>query len=75
MPTTQELFEQAESLPVEDRAMLVDSLLRTLNQPDPAIDREWAAVAEKRLQELRDGKVEPIPAEDVFAEARKRLGE
>jgi hypothetical protein len=29
-------------------------------------------VAERRLREMRDGKVREIPAEEVFARARQR---
>ena len=45
MPATRDLIAQAMSLPVEDRALVVDSLLRSLNPPDSDIDRKWAAVA------------------------------
>jgi len=73
MPSTKELIEQAESLPLEDRALVVDSLLRTLNQPDPEVDAKWAQIAERRLAELRTGRVKAIPGEEVFAKARERF--
>ena len=31
----------------------------------------WLDVAERRLQEMRDGKVREIPAEEVFARGRE----
>jgi len=34
MPSAKEIVKQAESLPIEDRLLVVDSLLRTLNPPD-----------------------------------------
>lgn len=64
--TTQDLIREAESLPVEERALLVDSLLRSLNQTDSEIDRKWAEVAARRLEELRSGMVQSIPGEVVF---------
>ena len=73
MPSTAEIIRDAESLPVEERALVVDSLLRSLNPPDPAIDREWAAVAKRRLEELRCGRVKPVPGEEVFAKIRQRF--
>ena len=73
MPTTQEIIQEAQSLPVEERALIVDSLLRSLNPPDPAIDREWAAVAKRRLAELRAGRSKPVPGEQVFAAIRERF--
>ena len=67
------LIEEALSLPVEERAVIADSLLRSLNVPNPDIDAKWAEVAKKRLQELRSGKVKPIPGEEVFSEVTNRL--
>jgi putative addiction module component (TIGR02574 family) len=71
--TTKKLIEEALSLPVEERALVVDSLLRSLNTPEISIDTQWAEVARKRLQELRSGAVKPIPGDEVFAKALERL--
>lgn len=73
MPSTAEIIHEAESLPVEERALVVDFLLRSLNPPDPEIDRKWASVAKRRLEELRSGRVKPIPGEEVFAGIRQRF--
>ncbi len=62
-----ELIDQAEALPVEERALVVDSLLRSLNPPESRIDEKWALVARKRLEDIRSGAVKTIPGEDVFA--------
>ena len=62
-----ELIDEAEALPVEERALVVDSLLRSLNPPESGIDQKWATVAQKRLKEVRSGAVETVPGEDVFA--------
>ncbi len=35
-----EIIQEAASLPVEERAIVIDSLLRTLNPPDTEIERE-----------------------------------
>jgi len=69
--TMKELIEEVTSLPVEERAIVADSILRTLNPPDADIDRKWAQVAQRRLAELRSGKVKPIPGEQVFAKVWK----
>ena len=73
MPSTADIIREAESLPVEERTLVVDSLLRSLNPPDPEIDRKWAAVAKRRLDELRSGRVEPVPGDEVFAKIRQRF--
>jgi len=73
MPNTAQIIQEAESLPVEERTVVVDSLLRSLNPPDPEVDRKWSAVAKRRLEDLRSGRVKPIPGEEVFARIRQRL--
>ena len=70
---TKKLIEEALSLPVEERAIIADSLLRSLNMPDATIDAKWAEVARRRLQELRSGKVKPIPGDEVFSEILGRF--
>ena len=57
----------AEPLPVEERAPIVDSLLRSLNPPESEIDRKWAIAAKDRLEQIRSGSAETIPGEGVFA--------
>lgn len=66
------LLDEAISLPVEERAHLVDCLLQTLNPPDGAHAAAWAAAARRRFDELRSEKVVAIPGESVFARIRQR---
>ena len=73
MRTTGKLIEQALSLPVEERALIAHSLLRSLNVPDTSIDTKWTEVAKRRLQELRSEKVKPIPGDEAFSEVLKRF--
>ena len=74
MHSTIELIEEATSLPVEERTMIVDSLLKSLNTPDPELDLQWAKVAQRRFDDLKSGKVKGIPGNIVFANIRKRFG-
>ncbi len=68
-----EIIDEAAALPVEKRAMVVDSLLRSMNAPDPETDRQWASVAKRRLDELRSGRVKAVPGDEVFARVRARF--
>ena len=63
---TRQLIEEAVSLPVEQRALVVDSLLRSLSLTDPEVDEQWYAVAKRRLEELRSRGVDATPASQVF---------
>ena len=66
-----ELIDEVVSLPVEERARLVDTLLRSLNAPESAIDSAWMEVARRRLDEIRSGAVQAIPGEEVLARVRR----
>lgn len=70
---TKDLIAEAISLPVEERAMVVDSILKSLNPLESDIDKRWAAVAKQRLKELRSGEVEVIPGEEVFKKIWERF--
>jgi putative addiction module component (TIGR02574 family) len=68
-----DLIAEAISLPVEERAIVVESILKSLNPPEAEIDQKWADVAKQRLSALRTGEVEPIPGEEVFNRIWKRF--
>jgi putative addiction module component (TIGR02574 family) len=70
---TKQLIDEAVSLPVEKRALVIDSLLRSLNQPESEIDKIWAKEAKRRLNELRSGRVKAIPGEEVFKKVWDRF--
>lgn len=73
MHGTKDIIQEVAALPVEERILVVDSILRTLNLPNPDIDKEWVGVAKRRLDELRAGRVKPVPGYLVFARIRERF--
>ena len=70
---TNDLISEVTSLPIEERAMVADCILRSLNPPESDIDSRWAAVAKRRLTELQTGQVQAVPGDEVFTEIRKRF--
>lgn len=72
---TKELIDEAVSLPVEDRARIVDSLLQSLNQIQSGIDNAWLQIAQQRLAEIRQGKTGVADGKAVFDNIWKRFGE
>ncbi|MBI4651962.1 addiction module protein [Candidatus Desantisbacteria bacterium] len=70
---TKDLIAEAISLPVEERAMFVDSLLKSLNPPESEIDKKWVLVAKRRIEELRSGRVETVQGEEVFKKIWSRF--
>lgn len=73
MLSTNEIIQEAESLPAEELAVVVDTLLRSLNRQDASIDKQWATVAQRRFDELRSGNVAAISAEAVLARLQRRF--
>ncbi|MFY9621990.1 MAG: addiction module protein [Pyrinomonadaceae bacterium] len=68
-----DIIKDALSLPPGARAMLADHLLESLDWDEQKeIDEAWAAEAERRMQEIRDGKVQTIDGEEVMRELRTR---
>jgi putative addiction module component (TIGR02574 family) len=63
---SKDLLEQAMALKPDERFMIVEGLLKSLDEPDRKIDEIWAEEAEKRLKAYREGKLEGIPMEEVF---------
>jgi putative addiction module component (TIGR02574 family) len=69
--TAEDLLAAALKLPLVERAAFADRLLRSLDDlPEPERRQLWLDVAERRLQEMREGKVKEIPAAEVFARGR-----
>jgi putative addiction module component (TIGR02574 family) len=69
----EEIIGAAMTLPPNTRAMLANHLLESLDAPNqPSLDEQWAAEAERRVQEIVAGQVQTIPAETIFRELRAR---
>lgn len=64
------LSDQARKLSPAERIELVDDILASLDEPDPNIDRLWAAEAEDRLAAYRRGEIKAIPLQEVLAKYR-----
>ena len=63
-----EILSQALELKPKERFIIVEGLLKSLDEPDRNIDEIWAEEAEKRLKVYRDGKLEGVPMEKIFKE-------
>jgi len=68
-----DIIKEAESLPIEERVIIIDSLLQTINPPLAGVETEWIKVAKRRLTELRSGEVKAVPGNEVFARIRTRF--
>jgi len=70
--TSEQIFQQALALPLEERAELIEQLLATFQGPtDPALDRLWIAEAHDRLDAYDRGEMETVSVEEVFEEIER----
>ncbi len=65
---SKDVLEQALRLKPEERFLVVEGLLKSLDEPDLTLDAIWSEEAGKRLKAYREGKVTGIPMEDIFKE-------
>jgi putative addiction module component (TIGR02574 family) len=63
---------EARKLTPTERAELIDELMASLDQPDPAIDELWAKEAEDRLAAYDRGEMEVHDITQVVAKLRSR---
>jgi putative addiction module component (TIGR02574 family) len=63
------LLSEALRLPPADREALAGRLFDSLETDDPDSESAWQAEIERRIAELDQGKVKPIP----WAEARRMI--
>jgi putative addiction module component (TIGR02574 family) len=66
------LAESVVLLPPKDRTYLAEQLLASLEEAD--LERQWMATARRRVEEVRSGRVKPVPAEEVYRRIDRILG-
>ena len=65
---SKEILEQALQLRPDEKFILVEGLLKSLDEPDYDLDAIWVEEAEKRLKAYRAGELEGILMEEIFQE-------
>lgn len=69
----EEVRAKIRELSIEDKAELLRALIAELDGPaDEGVERAWLVEAQRRHQEIVDGKVQPIPGDQVFERLRAR---
>jgi hypothetical protein len=79
MAVVDKLLEQALQLPEKERGELAGRLLRSLESVEdeelaPNVwEAVWSEVLDRRMREVRDGKVQLVDGDAVFQAAAKRI--
>ena len=72
--TIEDIENEIRSLSVDDRMHLLRDLIADLDGGmDKDVEKAWLEEAERRYKEVKEGNVELIAADEVFARARAKL--
>ena len=63
------LIDKALNLNPNDKFILIELLVKSIDRPDKKIDRIWLEEAQKRLTAHRKGITKGKPVEDVLGES------
>jgi putative addiction module component (TIGR02574 family) len=74
-PQVSELLEKALALSTQDRGLLIDRLIESLdNEPaEEGVEAAWGEEIKRRVEDIRSGRVKMIPGEEVLGRLKARL--
>lgn len=74
--TVDQLANEALALSSEERALLAEQLVQSLEDAVPAghLDELWAAEALRRLDAVRAGRVQTISGDEAATRVRRAVG-
>ena len=70
--TLERIEQEVLALSPQDRAVLVGKLWESLDYtPYPELSPEWREEIDRRRREIQEGRVKPVPGEEVSRKARE----
>jgi len=66
MSPTKALISKALHLKPAEKSIVIEALMKSLDVPDPEIEKIWVEEAEKRLKAYKAGKLKTVSFEDMF---------
>lgn len=66
MSPAKTVISKALHLKPAERFIVIEALIRSLDNPDPIIEKTWAIEVEKRLKAYKAGKTKTVSFEDMF---------
>lgn len=63
--SSKEIIQNALKLSPQEKLLIVDSILQSLDEPDKSLETIWAEESEKRLKAFREGKIKGIPYDEL----------
>jgi putative addiction module component (TIGR02574 family) len=73
-PQISELLEKAMALSSEERGLLIDRLVESLDDgpADEGVEAAWDEEIKRRVEDIRSGRVKAIPGEQVMDRLKAR---
>ena len=68
MEASKELLKKALELKPQDKIILLEGLIESLDEPDKKIDQIWTEEAEKRLNAYRNGRLKGVSYREIFGD-------
>jgi putative addiction module component (TIGR02574 family) len=70
-----QLLDKALALSAEERGVLIDHLIASLDEgpADEGVEAAWDSEIQKRVEDIRTGRVKTIPGERVLREIAKEF--
>lgn len=63
---TNEIIQEAINLKPQEKYLIIESLILSLNEPDKDIEKTWIEESQKRLDEYKNGNLKTLSFEEVF---------
>ena len=61
-----DILEEALHLKPQERYIIIENLVHSLNQPDEEIDKVWIEESQKRLKAYKEGTAKTVSYNQVF---------
>lgn len=74
-PQVSEVLEKAMALSTQERGLLIDQLIESLDEgpAEEGVEEAWGEEIKRRVDDIRSGKVKMIPGERVLRELAKEF--
>ena len=63
---TKNIIQNALSLTPAERLFIIETLSKSLSEPDKDIENYWKEEVEKRYEQFISGKIKTVPYEDII---------
>ena len=71
MKSKDELLKDLLTLSPQEKAFIIEELLKSLDEPDAEIDKLWKQESEARIDAYEEGSLKSLSSEEVFSKYKK----